>query len=99
GGLHRGRRFAFGDLWNLWNLWLIKRQAAARLGITEFLDVRPGGLACSSGRIGVIPGMRKFFARNIDRRGRIVRGVWGLALIGSGLALWRSAGWICLALI
>jgi hypothetical protein len=43
--------------------------------------------------------MRKFFARNIDRRGRIVRGVWGTALIGSGLALWRSAGWICLALI
>ena len=43
--------------------------------------------------------MRKFFARNIDRRRRMVRGVWGVTLIGSGLALRPSPGWLCLGLI
>lgn len=32
--------------------------------------------------------MRKFFARNIDSRGRIARGIWGaLLLIGGVVAL------------
>jgi hypothetical protein len=31
--------------------------------------------------------MGNFFARNIDRRGRIVRAVWGLALIITGVLL------------
>jgi len=41
----------------------------------------------------------KLFARNIDRRGRIVRAIWGVALVGAGLLLWRSRGWICFVLL
>jgi hypothetical protein len=43
--------------------------------------------------------MGKFFARNIDRRGRIVRAVWGLACIVGGLLLWERSRWLCFALI
>ena len=35
-------------------------------------------------------GMGNFFARNIDRRGRILRGVWGIALIIAGVLLWAE---------
>jgi uncharacterized membrane protein len=42
---------------------------------------------------------RKFFSRNIDRRGRIVRGAWGTALIIAGLLLAGHHQWLCLALI
>jgi hypothetical protein len=43
--------------------------------------------------------MRNFFARNIDRRGRIARAVWGVALIIAGLLLWARGKWICFALV
>ena len=43
-------------------------------------------------------GMGNFFARNIDRRGRIVRAVWGLALIVAGVLVWPRSAWICVAL-
>jgi len=43
--------------------------------------------------------MGTFFARNIDRRGRIVRAIWGTSLIIAGLLLWGRNGWICLALV
>jgi hypothetical protein len=41
----------------------------------------------------------KFFARNIDRRGRIVRAIWGVALIVAGLLLWGRGHWICFVLV
>ena len=44
-------------------------------------------------------GMGRFFARNIDRRGRIARAVWGLALIVSGLLLSARSRGICVALL
>jgi hypothetical protein len=44
-------------------------------------------------------GMGKFFARNIDRRGRIVRAGWGASLIVAGLLVWARSGWLCLALL
>ena len=43
--------------------------------------------------------MGNFFARNIDRRGRIVRAVWGAALIIAGLLTSTRSGWICFALV
>jgi hypothetical protein len=43
--------------------------------------------------------MRNFFARNIDRRGRIVRAVWGVALILPGLLISKRHPWLCVALI
>ncbi len=47
----------------------------------------------------VIVGMGNFFSPNIDRRGRIVRAVWGVALILAGVLLWRRSNWVCLALV
>jgi hypothetical protein len=44
-------------------------------------------------------GMGKFFAPNIDRLGRIVRAVWGFALIIGGLLLWNRSGWSCFLLV
>jgi hypothetical protein len=41
----------------------------------------------------------KFFARNIDRRGRIARAIWGVALIGLGLFLSRPGRWFCFVLV
>ncbi len=43
--------------------------------------------------------MSKFSARNIDWRGRVARALWGLALIGLGLALRRAIGWLCVGLM
>ena len=39
--------------------------------------------------------MNRFFARNIDWRGRLVRGLGGTALLGA--ALWCRADWPWLA--
>jgi len=44
-------------------------------------------------------GMGNFFSRNIDRPGRIVRGVWGAALIAVGLLIVGKHPWICLVLV
>jgi len=41
--------------------------------------------------------MGRFFARNIDRRGRMVRAAWGLALIVAGLLLSARSRGICFA--
>jgi hypothetical protein len=43
--------------------------------------------------------MGKFFAPNITRLGRIVRAVWGLALVIAGLLLLARNKWICLVLL
>ena len=43
--------------------------------------------------------MRNFFSQNIDRRGRIVRAVWGVALIIAGLLVARRHQWLWVALI
>ena len=43
--------------------------------------------------------MRNFFARNIDRRGRLVRAAWGLALIVGGLLFSAQGKWLCFALV
>ncbi len=43
--------------------------------------------------------MGRFFDRNIDGRGRIVRAVWGVGLVVAGVLLRARSGWICLALI
>jgi Protein of unknown function (DUF2892) len=43
--------------------------------------------------------MRKFFSQNIDRRGRIVRAIWGVALIIAGLLISGGHQWLCVALI
>jgi hypothetical protein len=43
--------------------------------------------------------MGKFWAGNIDRRGRIVRAVWGVALIIAGLLLSKHSKWLCLTLV
>jgi hypothetical protein len=43
--------------------------------------------------------MQKFWARNIDRRGRTARAVWGVALIIGGLLLSVRSEWLCIALV
>jgi len=43
--------------------------------------------------------MGNFFARNIDRTGRIVRAVWGVALISAGALLSGRSGWACFFLV
>ena len=43
--------------------------------------------------------MRNFFVRNIGQRGRIVRAVWGLALIVAGLLVSARNGWLYIALL
>jgi hypothetical protein len=43
--------------------------------------------------------MATFFAKNIDRRGRIVRAVWGVGVIVAGVLLWERSVWISLALV
>jgi hypothetical protein len=42
--------------------------------------------------------MRKFFAPNISARGRWARAVWGLGLIGVGIALYSRSRWACFLL-
>jgi hypothetical protein len=44
-------------------------------------------------------GMGNFFARNIDRTGRIVRAVWGVALIIAGVLLSGRSGWASFLLV
>ena len=43
--------------------------------------------------------MKRFFAPNLDRTGRIVRAVYGVVLAGTGLALRGYSLWLCLALV
>ena len=43
--------------------------------------------------------MGQFFARNIDRTGRIVRAAGGVALIIAGLLLWERSRWLCFVLV
>jgi hypothetical protein len=43
--------------------------------------------------------MSQFFARNIDRRGRIVRAVFGVALIIAAILLSGRSGWVCSLLV
>ena len=43
--------------------------------------------------------MRKFFDSNIDRRGRIIRGVLGAVLVVAGLILSIMGRWICLLMV
>jgi hypothetical protein len=43
--------------------------------------------------------MGKFFAPNINRLGRVVRAVWGVALIVAGLLLWNRSTWVCILLV
>ena len=42
--------------------------------------------------------VRKLFAPNISGRGRVARAIWGLALIGVGIALFSSSRWACFLL-
>ena len=43
--------------------------------------------------------MSQFFARNIDRRGRIVRAVFGVALIIAAILLLGRSRWVCFLLV
>ncbi len=43
--------------------------------------------------------MANFFARNIDRTGRILRAVGGVALILVGVLLAGRSGWACFLLV
>ncbi len=43
--------------------------------------------------------MGNFLARNINRTGRIVRAVWGIALIIAGVLVARRSGWACFFLV
>ena len=44
-------------------------------------------------------GMGKFFTRNIDRRGRIARAIWGAALIVAGLLISGRSKVACVLLL
>ncbi|MCW5551983.1 MAG: hypothetical protein KIS67_07420 [Verrucomicrobiae bacterium] len=43
--------------------------------------------------------MKTFFRRNIDRRGRVVRGVAGGLLVVGGLIACSYNVWLCVALV
>ena len=43
--------------------------------------------------------MKKFFAANIDGRGRLIRGLLGAALVVSGVAFCNYHLWVAIALI
>ncbi len=43
--------------------------------------------------------MKKFFATNIDGRGRLIRGLLGVALVVSGVVLCSYHLWAAIALI
>jgi hypothetical protein len=43
--------------------------------------------------------MKKFFERNIDFRGRLVRGVFGSLLLIAGLCILHLQFWVALGLI
>ena len=44
-------------------------------------------------------GMGNFFARNIDRRGRIARAICGVALTIAGILVSGRSGWACFFLV
>jgi hypothetical protein len=41
----------------------------------------------------------KFFAPNLDSKGRLLRAAGAAALIGAGLWLHETGGWLCFALV
>jgi hypothetical protein len=41
----------------------------------------------------------KFFDRNIDARGRLWRALLGAVLIGAGLLVHQTGGWLCTLLV
>lgn len=43
--------------------------------------------------------MRRFFSRNIDSRGRMIRGVWGALVLIAGIIMADYELWICLVLV
>ncbi len=43
--------------------------------------------------------MKKWFARNIDGRGRLLRGMLGVALVIGGIAVCAQNVWVAVALI
>ena len=43
--------------------------------------------------------MGKFFAANIDRKGRIARLLMGLGLIAAGIFVWRLNLWVAAGLL
>jgi hypothetical protein len=43
--------------------------------------------------------MSKFFSRNLDRRGRLFRGIAGLALVAGGLFACSYNVWLCAAFV
>jgi hypothetical protein len=43
--------------------------------------------------------MRKFFSRNLETRGRLVRGSLGVALIVAGFLVSEPDGWVCVLLV
>lgn len=43
--------------------------------------------------------MNKFFARNLDNRGRLVRALGGVALIVAGLLVSKEGQWWCVGLV
>ncbi len=43
--------------------------------------------------------MAKFFQRNIDRRGRVARAIFGAVLVVAGLSLVSLAWWACAVLV
>jgi hypothetical protein len=43
--------------------------------------------------------MSKFFSRNLDARGRLVRGSLGVALMVTGLLVSQPDGWACVLLV
>lgn len=44
-------------------------------------------------------GMRRFFSRNLDGRGRLARGVWGTLLLIGGIIVADYKLWLCLLLV
>ena len=42
--------------------------------------------------------MKRFFARNIDGRGRLARAIYGVLLIAAGIFVARHGIWYCVAL-
>ncbi len=44
-------------------------------------------------------GMKRFFSRNLDPRGRLVRALGGTALIVTGLLVSQEGQWWCVGLV
>ena len=45
------------------------------------------------------PGVKKFFARNIDRRGRLLRAVGGVLFVAGGGLVCGCIAWLAMVLI